>query len=250
MDLRLDGKVAVVTGASSGIGLAIARIFAAAGAKVMLSSRSDTNLSKAARSIDGEVAWFAADAGEPSAPFACVGHAVERYGSVDILVNNAANYAAHGPLMSLDADRADATSHVNLRGVVLWSRAAWELSMAEHGGAIVNVSSAGAFRSVRGIGFYNATKAAEVHLTRSLALELGPRVRVNAVAPGWVRTDTTAHSMAQKGEGYASKLPLRRLGEPEDVGPAALFFASDASSWITGQTLVIDGGSLAVTLEP
>jgi NAD(P)-dependent dehydrogenase (short-subunit alcohol dehydrogenase family) len=216
----------------------------------VLSSRSENKLMEAARTIDGDAAWFAADAGDPAAPVACIGHAIEHFGSVDILVNNAANYAAHGPLMTLDADRADATTDVNLRGVVLWSRAAWDLSMAERGGVIVNVSSAGAYRSVRGIGFYNATKAAEVHLTRTLALELGPNVRVNAVAPGWVRTDTTADSMERKGDGYAAKLPLRRLGEPEDVGPAALFFASSASSWITGQTLVIDGGSLAVTLEP
>ena len=174
MELRLDGRVALVTGGSRGIGRAIAQSFLEAGASVMITSRSREKLTEAVATLPGNVAWFAANAGDPDAPIACVAATIERFGAVDILVNNTATNPYYGPLVELDAARADKTVQVNIRGLVLWTQAVWEAWMAEHGGTIINISSAGAFVTSHNVGYYNATKAAAVHLTRSLALELGP----------------------------------------------------------------------------
>jgi NAD(P)-dependent dehydrogenase (short-subunit alcohol dehydrogenase family) len=249
VELRLDGQVALVTGGSRGIGRAIAQSFLEAGASVMITSRSREKLTEAVATLPGNVAWFAANAGDPDAPTVCVAATIERFGAVDILVNNAATNPYYGPLVELDAARADKTVQVNMRGLVLWSQAAWEAWMAEHGGTIINISSAGAFVTSHNVGYYNATKAAAVHLTRSLALELGPQVRVNAIAPGLVHTDMSEVLVTSFGDELAAKQPLKRLGVPEDIATAALFLASDAASWITGHTLVVDGGALAASLD-
>jgi NAD(P)-dependent dehydrogenase (short-subunit alcohol dehydrogenase family) len=249
MDLRLDGKVALVTGGSRGIGRAIAAAFVDAGAKVMISSRKEEKLMEAVTAIGGDIAWFAANAGDPEAPEACVSATIAEFGALDILVNNAATNPYIGPLVGLDAPRADKTTQVNTRGLVLWTAAAWNAWMEEHGGVILNISSAGAYLTSHDLGYYNATKAASVHLTRSLAFELGPKVRVNAIAPGLVHTDMSDVLVKSFGDEFAAKLPLHRLGQPEDIAAAAVFLASDAASWITGHTLVVDGGSLAASLD-
>lgn len=247
VELRLDGKVAVVTGASRGIGRATAAALAAAGAKVVLSSRKQEALEEAAASIDGETAVFAANAGEPDQAEAYIAFAVERFGAVDILVNNAATNPYMGPAIDIDLPRHDKTWQVNLRGPMVWSQAAWRASMAERGGCIVNVASIGGMTIEPTIGIYNTTKAALIHLTRVLAAELAPGVRVNAVAPGLVKTDM-ARALWERGEeAIAGRLPLRRLGVPEDIARAILFLCSDAASWITGHTLVVDGGALLAT---
>ena len=244
MELRLDGKVALVTGGSKGIGKGIAAAFAAAGASVMISSRKAEGLEAAAADIKGDVAWHAANAGEPEQAAACVAATVERFGSVDILVNNAAANPYHGPLMGISPSQIDKTHQVNQRALVLWTQEAWKASMQERGGSVVNIASIGAFLVEPALSYYNATKAAMVHLTRQLAAELAPKVRVNCIAPGLVKTDFARALWENDGDAIARNLPLRRLGEPEDMGNAAVFLCSDAASWITGVTIPIDGGAM------
>jgi len=249
MELRLDGKVALVTGGSRGIGRAIATRFAEAGANVMISSRKPDALAEAMaamQGLDGDVAWHAANVGDPEAARLCVEATVERFGSVDVLVNNAATNPYFGPLMEIDLARAEKTVQVNLEAALVWTQCAWRASMAQGGGSVINLSSIGGLSVEPGIGWYNVTKAAVVHLTRQLAGEMGPGVRVNALAPGLVRTDFARALWERSGDAVARRLPLRRLGEPDDVAGAALFLASDAASWITGHVLVIDGGALAM----
>jgi NAD(P)-dependent dehydrogenase (short-subunit alcohol dehydrogenase family) len=244
VEVRLDGKVALVTGASKGIGRAIATELAASGARVMISSRKQDALDEAASSMDGDVATFAAHAGDPEQAAACVAATVDRFGAVDVLVNNAATNPYFGPTIDIDVPRFDKTVEVNWRGPLMWAQQAWRMSMQERGGAIVNVASIGGLSVEPTIGVYNGTKAALIHLTRTLAAELGPGVRVNAVAPGLVKTDMARALWEPNEEAIARHLPLRRLGEPIDIARAATFLASDAASWITGTTLVVDGGAL------
>lgn len=243
MDLRLDGKVALVTGASRGIGLATAQALAESGARVMLSSRKIDALESAAATIDAETAVFAANAGDPDAAGACVAACVERFGKIDILVNNAATNPYFGRAIDIDLARYDKTFQVNLRGMLVWTQQAYHASMAEHGGTVINLASIGGLSVEAGIGIYNTTKAAVIHLTRNLAHELGPGVRVNAIAPGLVKTDLARALWEDREEAIASHLPLKRLGEPADIANMAVFLASDAASWITGQTMVVDGGA-------
>lgn len=247
MELRLDDKVALVTGGSRGIGRAVAAAMAGAGASVMISSRKPEALAQAAQAIDGKVEWFAANAGDPEAAQACVAATVERLGGLDILVNNAATNPYMGPLMGLDAARADKTVQVNQWGIVMWAQTAWTAAMAERGGVVLNVASIGGLSVEPTIGWYNMTKAAVIHLTKQLAAELAPKVRVNALAPGLVKTDMARALWEPNEAGIAARLPLRRLGEPTDIANAAVFLASDAASWITGHTLVVDGGALVAT---
>ena len=244
MELRLDGRVALVTGGSRGIGQAIAHAFAEAGARVMISSRKADALERAAADMPGTVEWYAANAGDPDAAEACVGATVERLGGLDILVNNAATNPYMGPMMGIDVARADKTVQVNQRGVIVWTQCAWRAAMAERGGSVINIASIGGLSVEPSIGYYNVTKAAVIHITCQLANELSPGVRVNAIAPGLVKTDMARALWERAGDAVARRLPMRRLGEPEDIAHAAVFLASDAASWITGHTLVVDGGSL------
>jgi NAD(P)-dependent dehydrogenase (short-subunit alcohol dehydrogenase family) len=249
MELRLDGKTALVTGGSRGIGKAIAAAFSEAGAQVMISSRKADALEAAAAEMKGEVAWFAANAGDPEATEACVNATVERFGAVDILVNNAATNPYMGPLMGLDVSRADKTTQVNQRAILTWTQCAWRASMEQRGGSVINISSVGGLTVDPGIAYYNVTKAAVIHLSKNLAGELAPKVRVNVIAPGLVKTDMARALWEPNEVAIAKSMPLKRLGEPEDIANAAVFLASDAASWITGATLVIDGGAM-VSMRP
>jgi len=244
---QLAAKVAVVTGASRGIGRAIAEAFVAHGARVMISSRRGASLAKVAEEIGGDgVAWFEANAGDAEAARACVEATVQRFGSVDILVNNAATNPYFGPMIDIDVPRAMKTVGVNVVGPLIWAQSAWRCGMRENGGSVINVASVGGYTVEPGIGFYNVTKAALLHVTRQLAGELGPGVRVNALAPGLVKTDMSRALWEGEGreEEIAAHLPLQRLGTVGDIASAAVFLASDQSAWITGHTIVVDGGSL------
>lgn len=244
MPIDLDGRVALVTGASKGIGRAIASAYASAGAQVMISSRKQDALDEAAAAMEGDVATFAANAGDPDQAAACVAATVERFGRVDILVNNAATNPYMGPAIDIDLGRYDKTFAVNLRGPLVWTQLAHRASMAEHGGAVINIASIGGLSVEPSIGVYNTTKAGIIYLTKTLAAELGPQVRVNAIAPGLVKTDMARALWETHEEALARRLPTKRLGEPEDIAGAALFLVSDLASWITGQTIVVDGGAL------
>jgi NAD(P)-dependent dehydrogenase (short-subunit alcohol dehydrogenase family) len=245
MELRLDGKVVLVTGGSKGIGAAIAHACSAAGARVFLSSRKLAQLEDAAATMPGEVGVFAANAGEPDQAAACIEACVDRFGGIDILVNNAATNVHYGPVLDIELAAADKTVRVNQLGVLVWTKLAIEAGLgAAGGGSVLNVASIGGLAVEPGLGWYNVTKAAVVHLTRQLAYELAPAVRVNGLAPGLVRTSFSRRLWEGQEDRIAAHPPLGRLGEPADVADAALFLVSDAASWITGQTLVVDGGAL------
>lgn len=249
MDIRLDGKVALVTGASRGIGLAIARRLAESGASVMLAARKADALEHAAAALEGHggpVGWHVAHAGDPDQAAECVDACLQRFGALDILVNNAATNPHFGPMLEIDRLMATKTVEVNQLGLLWWCRAAWQASMAEHGGSILNIASVGGLGPELGIGWYNATKAAVLHLTKQLAFELAPNVRVNAVAPGLVRTQFARALWEPFEERVAARLPMRRIGEPDDIAGAAVFLVSGEASWMTGEVVVVDGGATSM----
>ena len=245
----LDGKVALITGASKGIGLGMATAYAREGAAVMLSSRKQDALDEAARGIEAEVpgarlATFAANAGEPDQAEACVAATIDRLGGIDVLINNAATNPVMGRTIDADLDAWDKTFRVNVRGPLVWAQLAWRATMEANGGSVINISSVGGIAGTSGIGAYNITKAAIIHLTKVLAVEMAPQVRVNAIAPGLVKTDFARALWEPAGDAAGIGLPLQRLGEPDDIAGSAVFLASDAARWITGHVLVVDGGAL------
>jgi NAD(P)-dependent dehydrogenase (short-subunit alcohol dehydrogenase family) len=247
MELELTGKTALITGGSRGIGLAIAERFVQAGANVMISSRTAEDLARAAAELvsrgapEDRVAWRTAHVGRPEEAEGSVADTVARFGGIDILVNNAGTNPYFGPMIDIDVVRAQKTFEVNQLSVLVWTAAAVRAGL---GGSVINVASVGGIGVEPNIGWYNVTKAAVAHLTRQLAGELGPAVRVNALAPGLVKTDFARALWETREERIAARLPLRRLGVPDDIATAALFLASDAASWLTGHVLVIDGGAL------
>lgn len=242
MEISLRGKTAIVTGASRGIGKAIAKSFVDAGAQVMLTSRKLDALETAAKEMDGETEVFAANAGEIDQAQACIDATMKRFGKIDILVNNAATNPYYGETLGVDSARFDKTFQVNLKGPLFWSQAVWNASMRNNPGVILNIASVGGLRAEHGLGVYNLTKAAVIHLTSQLACELG-KTRVVGIAPGLVKTLFASVLIENVGEKLASALPTKRLGEPQDIANLALFLCSDLASWLTGETYVIDGGA-------
>lgn len=245
IDTSLDGKVAVITGGSKGIGKATAASMAAAGAQVLITSRKADACEEAAAEIGHGCVWRAANVGDDGAAEAVIGAAIDEFGAVDILVNNAGTNPYAGKVIDSDVPRWEKTVQVNVTAPMVWAQQAWHRSMAERGGAIVNVASVGGVLTSAGIGNYNITKAAQMHLTRQLAAELAPGVRVNAVAPGVVKTDLARMLWeGDREQAVAQHYPLKRLGTVDDIANAIHFLASDAAAWITGQVLFIDGGGL------
>lgn len=247
--LRLDGKSVLVTGGTRGIGRSVAEACARAGAGVAVLARKPDELDETARAVGdlgSPVVTVAGSAGDPDAIERAVAACVEQLGSLDVLVNNAAANPVMGPMIEIDPRAVRKILEVNVEGPLLSAQAAWRAWMREHGGVILNVASIGGLRPGPFVGTYNVSKAALLHLTRQLAHELAPGVRVNALAPGLVKTDMARALWEPNEAAAASTIPLARIGVPDDVGAAALFLASDAGSWITGATLVIDGGMMLV----
>jgi len=242
MEISLEGKVALVTGASRGIGKAIAKSYVEAGAKVMLMSRKEDALRAAADEIGGDTAIFAGNAGDIETAQACVAATIKKFGQIDIFVNNAATNPYAGPTLGIDPARYDKTFQVNLRGPLFWCQAVWEAWMIDHPGVISNIASVGGLRAEGNLGVYNLTKAALIHLTKQLAGELG-LTRVVGIAPGLVQTDFAQMLVDNFGDALAKRLPTKRLGVPQDIANLATFLASDLASWMTGETYLIDGGA-------
>jgi len=242
--LDLTGRTAIITGASRGIGLAIAQQVAAAGANVVLTARKQEAADEAATQVGPQALGVGAHAADEDAARRCVDLTMERFGSVDILVNNAGTNPAFGPLIDQDHARFAKIFDVNLWAPLLWTSLAVKAWMGEHGGSVVNTASIGGLHQSPGMGLYNATKTALIHVTKQLALELSPKVRVNAIAPGVVRTRLAEALWKGNEDPLASTIALGRIGEPIDVANAVAFLVSDAASWITGETMVIDGGLL------
>ncbi len=252
MDVRIDGKVAIVTGASRGIGEAIAAELLDSGAAgVTITSRREENVTAAAeRLADDRVMALAARADSESDAESAVAQTIDRFGRLDILVNNAGTNPAAGDLASVDLGAVGKTWEVNQLGPLLWARAAWNQALADGGGAIVNVASVGGMRVGPFIGAYNISKAAVIHMTYQLANEMAPGVRVNAVAPSVVRTRLAAALWEGVEEHTANAHPLERIGEPQDIANAVTFLVSDAASWITGVVLPVDGGITGAAAAP
>lgn len=243
MDVRLTGQAGVVTGASRGIGLAIARAILDAGAEgVVLTGRREETIGPLAEELGPRAVAVVGNVRDTEHAQDAVRTAVETFGSCSLLVNNAGTNPSAGSIVDVEMSAVDATWDVNQRAPLVWARAAWHGWMAEHGGAVVSIGSVGGLAPGPLLGAYNVSKAALHHLTRQLAHELAPRVRVNAIAAAVVRTRLSEALWAADPEGAARSHPLARLGEPEDVARATVFLLSDAASWITGTVLPVDGG--------
>ena len=240
----LHGKVAIVTGASRGIGLGIAERLVAEGCKVVITARKPEALAEAVEALGGHdhARGIPGNAGDAEHRADVVAAAIEAFGSVDLLVNNTGINPAFGPLMELDLDAARKIMDVNVVAALGFTQEAFKGWMQEHGGSVVNISSLSGVRPAPYISMYGASKAAMISLTETLAEELGPRIRVNAVAPAVVKTKFAEALYVGREEEAAAGYPLKRLGEPEDIGSLVAFLLSEESSWITGQTVVADGG--------
>ncbi len=244
----LTGKVALVTGASRGIGSAIANVLAQFGAQVVLSSRKQADLDAEAERINarfpGRATAVAAHAGREEDLARLVGATMERHGRIDILVNNAGTNPYMGPLMDAELSAWDKTFEVNVRGILILTQLAYRAWMAEHGGSVVNIASTGGLRPGLGLGVYRVSKAAVVFMTRQLAREIGDTVRVNAVAPGLIKTRFAEALWANEEilQRILAPNPMGRIGTVDEVANAVLFLASDAASYVNGEVMVVDGG--------
>ncbi|WP_137826799.1 MULTISPECIES: SDR family oxidoreductase [Brevibacterium] len=243
---RFDGQVALVTGASRGIGLGIAQRLAAEGAKLVLTARRPETLAEAVASFpEGTAIGIAGKADDPGHRTEVYDTIAESFGRLDVLVTNVGINPVYGPTIDIDLDAARKILDVNVIGTLAWVQGAVHhegLRFRENRGRIVSISSVAGQVPSPGIGFYGVSKAAVSHLTRTLAVELGPEIRVNAVAPAVVKTQFAAALYEGREDEVASTYPAGRLGTPEDIGAAVAYLASSDAEWITAQVLTADGG--------
>jgi len=237
-------RVAIVTGASRGIGLGIARELVHRGAKVCITARKPEPLAQAVNEIGGHDVAIAVPgkADDAAHQEEAVAKTIETFGRLDMLVNNTGINPAFGPVIDVDPEAAAKILAVNVLAPLAWTKRARDAWMGEHGGAVVNVASIAGLRASPGIGMYGVSKAALIRLTMELAAELGPGIRVNAVAPAVVKTKFATALYEGREEQVSAAYPLKRLGVPEDIAGAVAFLLSDDAGWITGQTIVLDGG--------
>jgi NAD(P)-dependent dehydrogenase (short-subunit alcohol dehydrogenase family) len=251
----LEGKVAVVTGGSKGIGKAVATAFAEAGASVALAARGEEDLARAAKEVEaagGEALPVATDVTDPAQVQALVERTVERFGTVDILVNNAGAAPFFSTLDQIRMEGFEKYFRVNFTSAVHCTKAVAPVLLAKREGCVLNVASVAAFVASPGLTYYASAKAALINFTRTVAQEWAAYgIRVNALAPGWVETELNEPARQQIPEfnqRVLASIPLGRWGKPEDVAGAALFLCSPAASFITGTVLIIDGGQTLSTL--
>ena len=241
----LKDRVAIVTGASRGIGLGVAAELVRQGARVCITARSPEPLAEAVAELGGPDAAIAVPgkADDPDHQAEAVERTIEAFGRLDMLVNNTGINPVYGPVIDIDPLAAAKILAVNVLAPLAWTRRARDAWMGEHGGSVVNVASvAGLLRGSQGIGMYGVSKAALIRLTVELAVELGPGIRVNAVAPAVVKTKFATALYEGREEQVSAAYPLKRLGVPADIAGAVAFLLSDQASWVTGQVLVLDGG--------
>ena len=247
---RLDGRVAVVTGASKGIGEAIARALAEAGARVVVSSRKQDAVDEVAHAITaagGEAIGIAANVGRPGEAAALVERTAAHWGGVDVLVNNAAINPTFGPVLETDDGVFDKIMAVNVKGPLAAARAAHASMQARGHGSVINISSIGGVSPEPGLGIYSVSKAALVSLTKVMAQEWGAAgIRANVICPGLIQTKFSEALWGNERilQHMLTQQPLPRVGQPEDVAGLALFLASDAGAYCTGGVYVVDGGYL------
>lgn len=240
---RFAGRTAIVTGGSRGIGRAIAQTLVSEGANVCITARKSETLDEAVRALGENAIGVAGKVDDPEHRDRVIDLVLSTFGVPDYLVNNVAVNPVYGRTIDTQKEAARKIFDVNVTAVLEWTRAAVESGMATRpGAAIANVSSVAATLPSPGIGMYGVSKASLEHLTRQLAFELAPAIRVNAVAPAVIKTEFSSVLYADREVEAAAQYPLKRLGETKDISAAVAFLLSDESSWITGQVIVVDGG--------
>ncbi|MEU2876998.1 SDR family oxidoreductase [Streptomyces sp. NPDC007070] len=241
--VELSGKVALVTGASRGIGYGVAEALVARGDRVCITGRNEDALKEAVDRLGADrVIGVAGKAHDVAHQAEAVQRVMEAFGRVDYLVNNAGTNPVFGPIADLDLNVARKVFETNVISALGFAQRTWHAWQKENGGAIVNIASVAGLAPSPFIGAYGVSKAAMINLTQQLAHEFAPRVRVNAIAPAVVKTKFAQALYEGREEEAAASYPLGRLGVPSDIGGAAAFLTSEQSDWITGQTLVVDGG--------
>ncbi|MCB5907836.1 SDR family oxidoreductase [Streptomyces pinistramenti] len=239
----LSGKVALVSGASRGIGYGIAQALVARGDRVVITGRNEDALKEAVEQLGADrVIGVAGKAHDEAHQAVAVERTMEAFGRVDYLVNNAGTNPVFGPIADLDLAVARKVYETNVISALGFAQRTWHAWQKDNGGAIVNIASIAGVNASPFIGAYGMSKAALINLSMQLAHEFAPAVRVNSIAPAVIKTKFAAALYENREEEAAAGYPMARLGVPEDIGGAAAFLLSDAAGWITGQTLVIDGG--------
>lgn len=240
---RFDGKVAIVTGASRGIGLSVAQRLVDEGAKVVITARKTEALEAAVAELGPDNATFVAGAADDTDhQDETIATAIDTFGGLDFLVNNTGINPTYGPMIEMDLTAGRKIFEVNVLSAVSWAQKAYRASLKENGGAIVGIASVAGLKPAPMIGMYGASKAAVIHVTQELAVELAPAVRVNAVAPAVVKTKFANALFDGREDEVAAAYPMKRLGVPEDIASVVAFLLSEDAAWVTGQCITIDGG--------